>query len=286
MFDTTIILISYKSEKLILNFIKKLPKLIPIIIIDNSNSLLLEDVIKKEYSNLEVFVKNNDGVSSALNYAVEKIKTKYFLQISPDIDFDYKDIWVYLDFAKKLNNKFAAIGPRFLDIKKKSHKQISESVDYDSIDSIHGSCMFINKECFNKIGRFDENYFLYFEETDYCYRGKKLSYKSYQINQSKVKTLGRSVKFENKDEEKKVSKVLIWHFIWSKFYYYKKRYGKIISIILFIPIIFRTILKIYLNKLINNQEDIEKYKTRMDGIMTSIKGKKSSLRPEDHKPHV
>jgi hypothetical protein len=286
MFDTTIILISYKSEKLILNFIKKLPKLIPIIIIDNSNSFLLEDVIKKEYSNLEVFVKNNDGVSSALNYAVEKIKTKYFLQISPDIDFDYKDIWVYLDFAKKLNNKFAAIGPRFLNIKKKSHKQISESVDYDSIDSIHGSCMFINKECFNKIGRFDENYFLYFEETDYCYRGKKIGYKSYQINQSKVETLGRSVKFENKDEEKKVSKVLIWHFIWSKFYYYKKRYGKIISIILFIPIIFRTILKIYLNKLINNQEDIEKYKTRMDGIMTSIKGKKSSLRPEHHKPHV
>ncbi|MDB9710590.1 hypothetical protein OAA61_01100 [Candidatus Pelagibacter ubique] len=286
MFDTTIILISYKSEKLILNFIKKLPKLIPIIIIDNSNSFLLEDVIKKEYSNLEVFVKNNDGVSSALNYAVEKIKTKYFLQISPDIDFDYKDIWVYLDFAKKLNNKFSAIGPRFLNIKKKSHKQISESVDYDSIDSIHGSCMFINKECFNKIGRFDENYFLYFEETDYCYRGKKIGYKSYQINQSKVETLGRSVKFENKDEEKKVSKVLIWHFIWSKFYYYKKRYGKIISIILFIPIIFRTILKIYLNKLINNQEDIEKYKTRMDGIMTSIKGKKSSLRPEDHKPHV
>ena len=42
----------------------------------------------------------------------------------------------------------------------------------------------------------------------------------------------------------------------------------------------------HLNKLINNQEDIEKYKTRMDGIMTSIKGKKSSLRPEDHKPHV
>ena len=286
MFDTTIILISYKSEKLILNFIKKLPKLIPIIIIDNSNSFLLEDVIKKEYSNLEVFVKNNDGVSSALNYAVEKIKTKYFLQISPDIDFDYKDIWVYLDFAKKLNNKFAAIGPRFLDIKKKSHKQISESVDYDSIDSIHGSCMFINKECFNKIGRFDENYFLYFEETDYCYRGKKIGYKSYQINQSKVETLGRSVKFENKDEEKKVSKVLIWHFIWSKFYYYKKRYGKIISIILFIPIIFRTILKIYLNKLINNQEDMEKYKTRMDGIITSIKGKKSSLRPEHHKPHV
>ena len=47
MFDTTIILISYKSEKLILNFIKKLPKLIPIIIIDNSNSLFIRRCLKK-----------------------------------------------------------------------------------------------------------------------------------------------------------------------------------------------------------------------------------------------
>ena len=138
MFDTTIILISYKSEKLILNFIKKLPKLIPIIIIDNSNSLILEDIIKKEYSNLEVFVKNNDGVSSALNFAVERIKTKYFLQISPDIDFNYNDILVYIEFAKKIDNKFAAIGPRFVNVKKKSHKQISDKIEFGSIDSIHG----------------------------------------------------------------------------------------------------------------------------------------------------
>jgi N-acetylglucosaminyl-diphospho-decaprenol L-rhamnosyltransferase len=277
MFDTTIILISYKSEKLILNFIKKLPKLIPIIIIDNSNSFLLEDVIKKEYSNLEVFVKNNDGVSSALNYAVEKIKTKYFLQISPDIDFDYKDIWVYLDFAKKLNNKFAAIGPRFLDIKKKSHKQISESVDYDSIDSIHGSCMFINKECFNKIGRFDENYFLYFEETDYCYRGKKLSYKSYQINKSKVRSQGRSVELGTDSE--KITNILNWHFIWSKFYFNKKKYGKLISLLFFLPIIIRIIFKIFLNKIIKNEKQLKKYKIRYDGLINSIKGNKSSLRP-------
>src|SRR6056300_87482 len=139
MFDTTIILISYRSEKLIINFIKKLPKNIPIIIIDNSNSFLLEDVIKKEYSNLEVFVKNNDGVSSALNYAVEKVKTKYFLQISPDIIFNHNDLFIYIELAKKLNDKFAAIGPRFLNVKKKGHKQISKSKTYDSIDSIHGS---------------------------------------------------------------------------------------------------------------------------------------------------
>jgi len=277
MFDTTIILISYKSEKLILNFIKKLPKLIPIIIIDNSNSLILEDVIKKEYPNLEVFVKNNDGVSSALNFAVERIKTKYFLQISPDIDFNYNDILVYIEFAKKIDNKFAAIGPRFVNVKKKSHKQISDKIEFGSIDSIHGSCMFINKECFNKIGGFDENYFLYFEETDYCYRGKKLGYKSYQINKSKVQSLGRSVDLSSVND--KISNILNWHFIWSKFYFNKKKYGKLISLLIFLPIITRIIFKIFLSKIIKNEKQFKKYKTRYDGLINSIKGYKSSLRP-------
>jgi len=277
MFDTTIILISYKSEKLILNFIKKLPKLIPIIIIDNSNSLLLEDIIKKEYPNLEVFVKNNDGVSSALNFAVKKIKTKYFLQISPDIDFNYKDILVYLEFAKKLNNKFAAIGPRFLNVKKKGHKQISDKIEFGSINSIHGSCMFMNKECFNKIGGFDENYFLYFEETDYCYRGRKLGYKSYQINKSKVRSQGRSVDLSTDSE--KITNLLNWHFIWSKFYFNKKKYGKLISLLIFLPIITKIIFRIFLNKLIKDDKKLQKYKIRYDGLIYSIKGYKSNLRP-------
>ena len=252
MFDTTIILISYKSEKLILNFIRKLPKLIPIIIIDNSNSFLLEDGIKKKYSNLEVFIKKNNGVSSALNYAVKKVKTKYFLQISPDIIFNHNDILIYKKLANKLNDEFAAIGPRFLNVKKKSHKQISKEKNYDSIGSIHGSCMFINTSCYKKIGCFDDNFFLYFEETDYCYRGKKINYKSYQTNRSKVISAGRSVDLSMDNE--KISNILSWHFIWSKFYFNKKKNGKFISLFIFLPIVIRIIFKIILNRLLNNKK--------------------------------
>jgi N-acetylglucosaminyl-diphospho-decaprenol L-rhamnosyltransferase len=277
MFDTTIILISYKSEKLILNFIRKLPKLIPIIIIDNSNSFLLEDGIKKKYSNLEVFIKKNNGVSSALNYAVKKVKTKYFLQISPDIIFNHNDILIYKKLANKLNDEFAAIGPRFLNVKKKSHKQISKEKNYDSIDSIHGSCMFINTSCYKKIGCFDDNFFLYFEETDYCYRGKKINYKSYQTNRSKVISAGRSVDLSMDNE--KISNILSWHFIWSKFYFNKKKNGKFISLIIFLPIVIRIIFKIILNRLLNNKKQSKKYQTRYDGLVNSIKGNKSYLRP-------
>ena len=277
MFYTTIILITYKSDVFLFEFIKKIPRNFRVIIIENSNNHKMKKDIEKRYSNIDVYLKENNGVGSALNYAVKKIKTKYFLQISPDINFDFNDILIFTDFAKKINDKFAAIGPKFLDLKKKGHKQISENVEYDSIDSIHGSCMFINKECYNKIGGFDENYFLYFEETDYCYRGKKLGYKSYQVNKSKVQSKGRSVDLGNDNE--KISNILHWHFIWSNFYFNKKKYGKLISLLVFLPTMIRIIFKISLNKIIKNKKQLNRYKIRYDGLINSIKGNKSSLRP-------
>ena len=275
MSDVTIIIIAYKSEKMIKDFIKKIPSTIKTIIIDNSQNYKLKKSIEEEYKNISVYLKENDGVSSALNCAVDKIKTKYFLQISPDLEFNFKDLNIFLNFAKIKDNRFAALGPRFLEVKEKSHKQINENLKFGVIDSIHGSCMFINKESFLKIGKFDENFFLYFEETEYCYRAKKKGYFSYQINDIKVITKGRSVNLENEN----FSNILIWHFIWSKFYFHKKKYGKLLSIIIFLPLLVRILFKIILYTITKNETSTIKYKTRFDGLLKSIKGQKSDLRP-------
>ena len=275
----TMILVAYKSELIINSFVKKIPKKIKVIIIENSQNNLLKKRLEKKYKNIKVHLKKNEGVSASINYAVKKVKTKYFLQISPDIIFNYKKISVFIKYAKKLNNRFSALGPRFSNVDKKSHKQINKNLTIGEIDSIHGSFMFINKKIFNEVGGFDKNFFLYFEETDYCYRAKKKKLKSYQINSVTVKSKGRSVLLKNKIEKKKLNNILIWHFIWSKYYFYNKKFGKIISLTFFVPIIIRIKFKIFLNIIINNEEQVEKYKIRLDGLIKSIKGKKSSLRP-------
>ena len=38
---------------------------------------------------------------------------------------------------------------------------------------VSGSCFFIKKECLEKTGFLDERFFLYFEETDFCYRARQ-----------------------------------------------------------------------------------------------------------------
>ena len=275
----TVILIAYKSEKLINVFVKKIPNTIKVIIIENSNNLLLKRKIEKKYKNIKVYIKKNKGVSASINYAVKKIKTEFFLQISPDIKFDYMDLNKFIGIAKKLDNKFSALGPRFLNVNNKSHKQIDKNLKIGSINSIHGSFMFINKKKFKEIGGFDNNFFLYFEETDYCKRASNVGLKAYQINEIKVKTEGRSVLIKNKKEKKELNNILIWHFIWSKYYYSKKNYGSLISVVIFIPILLRIIIKILFYKVFNNKIKIVKYKSRLNGLLSSMVGKRSSLRP-------
>ena len=276
--DITIIIITYKSEKIIYDFIKKIPSTIKTIIIENSKNYELKKDIEEKYNNISVFIKENNGVGSALNYAVNKISTKYFLQISPDLEFDFEDLIIFLNFTEENQLKFAALGPRFLEVQEKSHKQINERLKFGVIDSIHGSCMFINKEIFLKIGKFDENFFLYFEETEYCYRAKKKGYFSYQINDIKVRTKGRTVDLDN-ESNINFSNILIWHFIWSRFYFSKKKYGKLLSIIIFTPLLIRILLKIRWYKITNNEILLSKYVARFEGLLKSMKGEKSSLRP-------
>ena len=278
MIDVTIIIITYKSEKIIYDFIKKIPTNIKTIIIENSENYHLKKDIEEKYKNIKLYIKENNGVSSSINFAVEKIETKYFLQISPDIDFNFEDLKIFLDFAKEKNDKFAALGPRFLEVKEKSHKQIDENLEFGKIDSVHGSCMFINKESFLDIGKFDENFFLYFEETEFCYRAKKKGYFSYQINKSKVKSIGRSVDIKKENNEN-FSNILIWHFIWSKFYFSTKKNGKFLSIFIFIPLFLRINIRIIIYKFFNKKDMLNKYKFRLDGLLKSIQGKSSNLRP-------
>ena len=254
----TIILIAFKSEKKIYSFVKKIPKSISVIIIENSNNHFLKRYLEKKYKNIKVFIKKNEGVSTSLNYAVKKTKTTYFLQVSPDILFNYKDLEIFFNFANKINDKFAALGPRFLNVRNKSHRQIKENLDIGSIKSIHGSFMFINKKKFKKIGGFDKNFFLYFEETDYCKRALAKGFKSYQIKKVKVKKDGRTVSIKNKKKKKELDNILIWHFIWSKYYFAKKNYGIIISLLIFLPTIIRIVFRIILYKLINKKNFVHK----------------------------
>jgi N-acetylglucosaminyl-diphospho-decaprenol L-rhamnosyltransferase len=62
-------------------------------------------------------------------------------------------------------------------------------------DWICGAAMMIRPAVFDRIGGFDENYFLYFEETDFCNRARRAGYATWYVPESRVMhIMGQSTK--------------------------------------------------------------------------------------------
>ncbi len=187
---------------------------------------------------------------------------------------------VFYESAKELKNNFGALGPRFENVSEKSHKQSNINEKFGQIKSISGSAMFFCTEVFDKNGGFDENFFLYFEETDYCYRSNKNNFKIYQVNSQKVyHEIGTSVETTSKEDIDKLKNLYAWHFIWSKFYFVKKHKGYLYSLIIFAPIVIRTIIKLIYYKILKDITKEKHYKIRLNGLLSAIKGFKSIKRP-------
>jgi GT2 family glycosyltransferase len=54
------------------------------------------------------------------------------------------------------------------------------------IDWICGASMMIRAEVLSAIGGLDENYFLYFEETDFCWRARRAGFSTWYVPESRV----------------------------------------------------------------------------------------------------
>ena len=280
--EVSIVIISHKSKKRVISLINEISHDFKIIIVENSLDKSIESELPKQSKNIQIIFSKNNGYGSAINLARKHVVTKYFFVLNPDIlKVNDQLINAFCDAAKELKDNFGALGPRFEKVSEKSHKQSNINEKYGQIESISGSAMFFCSEIFDRNRGFDENFFLYFEETDYCFRSNKNDYKIYQINSQRVyHDIGTSVETESENEAIELKNLYIWHFIWSKFYYCKKRYSFPIALIIFIPIILRILFRITLASISNNINKKEKYLIRLNGLIASIRGIQSYKRLE------
>ena len=68
------------------------------------------------------------------------------------------------------------------------------------VDWVCGASMMIRPSVFRAIGGLDENYFLYFEETDFCFRAKQAGYSTWYVPESRVMHIaGQSTNVDQRD---------------------------------------------------------------------------------------
>ena len=226
--EVTVIIVSHQSKDLVINYIKNIYTKFEIIIIDNSNDYELTKNINQDYPGVLIKNIDNNGYGAAINYGSKFVKTKYFLISNPDLSgIDENSLDRFVHAAKFLKDEFSALGPRYLNVNPKSIIQSDKTNNIAEINFLSGACIFFKKKVFDLVGGFDESFFLYFEETDLCLRAIKFN-KIYQINEIKIlHNAGNSVLLKNDKEAQDHRNLRSWHFMWSKFYFYKKNYNLI-----------------------------------------------------------
>lgn len=271
-----ILSISYKSDHLINNFIKQFNKKFKITLVENSNNFLLKKELEKKYKNLNVIISGkNLGFGKAFNLGIKSInsKYKYVLHVNPDAKINGKNINKLFKFLDERKSA-AIVSPR--EILKRKNKVNKKKINFIEVETIRGFVMMLNIKNCKKTNFFDENFFLYMEETDFCKRLKFLNKKIYLLETAEAEHLGG--KSHNSKFNFNMELQRNWHFMWSLYYFHKKHYGLYFALKVTIRKFISSFFKKYFYLIINNKKKHLIYKYRFDGLLSSYLNKKSFLR--------
>jgi GT2 family glycosyltransferase len=266
--DITIVVISYNSFDLVVNYIKNLSKKIPIIVIENSRDKNLKGYLEKKYKNTKVLIpEKNLGYGAGLNLGIRESKTKFVYCSTVDVVLKNNNFLLLDKYKNKLKN-FGILAGTYINEKIYKNYEIKES-------------KIINKKILKerKIFKlFDENIFLYFEDIDACLRLTKNNLKLFVCN--KIKFQNKDRKIVNLDYDLKYRLSRNWHYCWSKFYFYKKNYSYTFALKKISPNFITAIKLLIFNLLKINSSGILISIAQISGILNSLMLKSSSYRIE------
>ncbi len=207
--DVFIVILNWNSSDETLSLVKNLNYLtnkdFRILVIDNDSKREQKEALTRlgnhvsrviyNTKNLGYAGGNNIGIEYAMNEGAD-----YVWILNPDIRTEPDALELLIESIKK-DKSIAAIGPRicFRNDKKKIfsdggrvdptrgyftyHEHSTEYIDdhpasklhYD-IDYVDGSAILMQTSAVRKTGLFREDFFLYFEETEWCMRAKRLGW--------------------------------------------------------------------------------------------------------------
>ncbi len=209
MNEVSVSLVLYEnSPKQINNLLLELS--MPCVVIDNSPTNILEPICKNFSSIIYLYVKKNIGFGKAHNKAFKILQQKnrlgkYHLILNPDIQFN-KNILNSLINYLEANKNIGLISPKILNfdnslqhqcrliptpfdmikrrlLKKENLEKFNKLHElhisaYDKVFKapfIQGSFWLVRSSLFEKLNGFDERFFLYLEDVDFCRRANEIS---------------------------------------------------------------------------------------------------------------
>lgn len=214
--ELSIIIVSYNSKEVLGKCLDSLQKSnfknFETIVVDNDSKDKTEEIFKK-YPKI-VFIKNNEnlGFSKANNVGIKKASGKYILFLNPDTVVNKDTLNTLISFMETTKDAGIVTCKVVLpngDLDDSAHRGFPTPwnafcyfsglerlfphsnlfagyhmgwMDYTKIHEINacaGSFMFVRREAGDQIGWWDEDFFFYGEDLDFCLELKKKGWKIY-----------------------------------------------------------------------------------------------------------
>ena len=273
--DLSVIIVNWNSKELLLPCLDSIYQTcqgvaMEVFVIDNASTDGSGEAVKERFPKV-TFIQNqkNVGFAMANNQALRLSKGNYLLLLNPDTKMKEGAIerlvslmesspeagvvgaQLLNDDGSKQNSiaNFPSLATEFLNkslLRWLFPKQFpGKERDYSNpleVDSVIGACMMVRREAMDQVGLLDEEYFLFLEETDWCYRMKKEGWKVYHIPQAEI------YHFQGKSAEREKRKAKIEYYR-SRYYFFKKNRGGLQEFILLIGLMIRLCIEMILMSL-------------------------------------
>jgi len=221
----SIIIVLYNSEKYIVSCLESIIQFhynfeYEIILIDNNSIKNIKHIIQNYKANI-TFIQNksNIGFARACNQGIKISNGKYIFLLNPDTVILNNVFSIFYDFMEKKENELVwCVGAQLFDENGEPTKSvgkfpniidvISEQIgikgillkllgkkylrkrdlfeEKETIPFIIGCDMFIKRNALEKIGLFNEKFFLNYEETELSWRAKQYGLKSVILPEAKI----------------------------------------------------------------------------------------------------
>ena len=187
-----------------------------VVLVDNNSTDGSLESAKMNFSKA-TFIKNaeNLGFSTGNNvgirYALERM-AEYILVLNNDVEVEKEFLTKLIEVAVA-DEKIGILSPVILDgvtkeiwfsggtiewLKMRAvHKKHVKTADYYDGSFVSGCAMLIKADVFKRIGLFDEDFFLYWEDVDFSFRARKAGFKNVIVAASWI------YHFENSEQYKK-----------------------------------------------------------------------------------
>ena len=223
--DVSVVIVNYNVKYFLEQALHSVQKAsgnlqIETIVVDNNSTDDSVSLIQQRFPEVQVIANTeNVGYAVANNQGIAASKGRYILILNPDTILQEDTLDVLTRFMDE-HPDVGAVGPKVIfpigtfdytarrsfpkpwvsfcklsglsKLFPNSPRFAQYSLTYVDpdtpmeVDSLCGACMMVRREIYENIGGFDEDYFMYGEDIDWCYRIKKAGWKVHYYPETQI----------------------------------------------------------------------------------------------------